>query len=596
MKLGSLISLLILFVLVGCKNEPAQTPTPTSIISPTPMVRLSSVEGAISTPEPTLVVHTITPTPLPHPTPIKTIDQLPNPNTPVPLPSIAVEGAKSLLISFEIEGQNIQVKAINMTFGPARTYIADPDQFRIKLKGSSGQVLGEIRTWDPRAAFVSGLQDDNVGGAWNREGNRILAWANGLSQIWDVSGGQPKVNFPEGGVVEGAAWKTDGSRFLSWVDNQVRIWDASTGELLLNLTHDARVKGAAWNANGSQILSWTADTVLIWDASNGQVIHTLPHEDEVIGAAWDNTGNRILSVSGNTVKVWQAASGNLMFSLSHDSPLRGAAWNAGGSLIMSWDDFNVNVWTLGPRRLLASFPQEEMIKGAAWIGNSSTRILSWAGNSVRAWNVQRGNEFFVRDYDKEVNGAVSDLDGKRILTWSGNLVYVSYPPGPPPPGQEPSPTPEDLPICSKKPYLPQCDNPTLVWNVNDGSFLTLPHAREVKGAAWNKSQDRILSWDVGSVHVWDAANGELLFTPVADDGVDTVFVEKYSLNENAKVDLVVPFIPGLTSLELTDVLEKPYALIDLRPTIQAFCAAQTRDEECSHWLDEMHSKPTPNGR
>lgn len=555
MKHRSVISLLILFVLVGCKVSPSRTPPPTSSLPPTPTASIASREEATSTPGPTRIVTTVPPTPSPPPTyPFGTVEQLPDPNTPVPLPPVAVEQAKSLIVSFEIEGGKVQVEAINMTYGLARSYIADPDQLRIKLKGSSGQILGEIRTWDPRVAFIYSMQDDQVGGEWNKQGNYLLAWADGSIRIWDVSGDQPITSFRQGGVVRGASWRADSSQILSWSDSSVLVWDASIGELLLDLAHDAQVKGAAWNANGSQILSWTANTALIWDASNGQLIHTLPHEYEVIGAAWDNTGNRILSVSGNTVKVWQAASGNLMLSLLHGNTVNGAAWNAVGSRIMSWDASQVNVWTLlGGGRLPASFPQEEVIEGAAWIGNSSTRILLWGGNTVRAWDAQRRNEYFVQAHDEEVNGAASNLDGWGILTWSGNLVNV--------------------------------------WNVIDGSFFTLPHTREVKGAAWNQSEDKILSWDIGSVHVWDAANGELLFTLIADDGVDTVFVEKYVLNEKASGDLIIPFIPGLTSIELADAWENLYARIDLSATIQAFCGSQSGDADCTAWLDEMHLRP-----
>lgn len=77
---------------------------------------------------------------------------------PLPLPPSPQDRAKSIILDLHVKGQEITVRTISVTYARARTYIGDPDQFRVKLINFSGQVIGEIRTWHPRGIFVIGAE------------------------------------------------------------------------------------------------------------------------------------------------------------------------------------------------------------------------------------------------------------------------------------------------------------------------------------------------------------------------------------------------------------------------------------------------------
>jgi hypothetical protein len=81
---------------------------------------------------------------------------------PIPIPANPDINAKHLRITLHMQERSITVEAISMDYGRARSYIGDPDQFRAKLFGFSGKVLGEIRTWDPRALAVYQANSDGT--------------------------------------------------------------------------------------------------------------------------------------------------------------------------------------------------------------------------------------------------------------------------------------------------------------------------------------------------------------------------------------------------------------------------------------------------
>ena len=63
------------------------------------------------------------------------------------------------------------------------------------------------------------------------------------------------------------------------------------------------------------------------------------------------------------------------------------------------------------------------------------------------------------------------------------------------------------------------DRTARLWNTNTGTErLRLSHDSEVVGAAWNGSEDKILTWGAGGmVYLWDAATVTPLFTLEGDE-------------------------------------------------------------------------------
>ena len=56
----------------------------------------------------------------------------------------------------------VKLESITMDFGGVRGYVGDPDMFRINLLDFSGNVVAEIRTWDPRIFVIYGNEADGT--------------------------------------------------------------------------------------------------------------------------------------------------------------------------------------------------------------------------------------------------------------------------------------------------------------------------------------------------------------------------------------------------------------------------------------------------
>lgn len=152
----------ILAVLVGC--IPTPTPTPKSYCGGRPPATLppppTETPSVDLTPGPDIPTPTVrTPTNTPTSTP-----ELPPPayETPVPIPTNLKETVKFLNVTIRMRDCTVALEAVSMDFGGVRGYPGDPDMFRIKLMDFSGQVVGEIRTWDPRTFVTYSSETDGT--------------------------------------------------------------------------------------------------------------------------------------------------------------------------------------------------------------------------------------------------------------------------------------------------------------------------------------------------------------------------------------------------------------------------------------------------
>lgn len=73
---------------------------------------------------------------------------------PVPVGPLNPRGQKSLVVKFHITATALTVQGVSVQYGPAHTYIADPDLFRIAMLGASGQTLDGVGTYDPHGARI----------------------------------------------------------------------------------------------------------------------------------------------------------------------------------------------------------------------------------------------------------------------------------------------------------------------------------------------------------------------------------------------------------------------------------------------------------
>jgi WD40 repeat protein len=423
---------------------------------------------------------------------------------------------------------------------------------------------GTARIWDAASGEnLLTLQHDGAvwGASWSQDGSRIISLDNddldpaafaGRARVWDATTGELIVTLPHPDLVRTVRLSRDGTRVLtSCYDGIARLWDVETGELLLELQHDWAVWLALFSPDESHILTSTlslpdrgevaGSEIKVWDAETGAEIVSLIDTDELAMPAprWNAAGNRVLAASSDAegrrirVQVWDLEEGEVLrVEIVEDRndnlmPQPQAIWNADESQILSWSGQTLRAWDAETGELLSTMAHQETIFGAAW-SQDGTRVLAWdsggfGAGTIRVWDVAGQTPLITLAHEAAVNGARWNEDESSILSWSydgtvrvwnaGNpalLLHLTYE------------TPWGGAVW--KPdgrQLASWSGPTAaVWDPDSGEKLwTIEHQGEtVSGITWNRDGSRLLSWGRdGTARLWDTSDGREIWRLPHDD-------------------------------------------------------------------------------
>jgi WD40 repeat protein len=265
----------------------------------------------------------------------------------------------------------------------------------------------------------------------------------------------------------------------------IKVWDVQTGKLLRTLVgHSHMVRAIAFAPRGHLLASGGDDQALrIWDALRGDLKRTIsPVPAGVQSVAVSPDGKSIVSVSSKwlgtsariegdwtgEVDLWDAQTGTLQWQHKLDDPMFSVAFSPDGRTIAS-SGFHVRIWetetgvlkrTLKPERggvyALAFSPDGKILVG--------------------------GDRFYVRAGDGTVG--LSEVYFWNMLT--GELERT---------------------LTELSPWL------RAVALSPDGSVLATGTSGPTK-----TSPDRIRSWVVSEIKLWDVRTGQLLRTLEGESG------------------------------------------------------------------------------
>ncbi len=426
--------------------------------------------------------------------------------------------------------------------GPVRFVAFSPDGSLLATSSSDGTA----RLWDTATgqeiATLTGHGGDVTGLDFSPDGTRLATTGyDGTVRLWDVAEGRELAllgRHPGGAT--GLDFSPDGTRLATsgLEDGTVYLWDALEGGLVYSFTaHYAPAWYVTFSPDGERLATASVDgTAKVWDAATGEELRTLAgHGGLVSVVAFSPDGERLATSSfDTTVRVWDAASGQSLLTLSgHTSMVSWVTFSPDGQWLATASvDGTARVWDAASGRLLLTLPGHVGVVIGVAFSPDGTRLASGGfDGTTRLWDLSPDHELrTLVGYGAEVYALAFSPDGARLATtsfdgtarlWdvaSGRLLLtLANEGGLPMRAVAFSPDGAHLVTGS-------ADGTATVWDSDSGQvLLTLRgHAlgpggegfiTGITGVAYSPDGRRIATaGDDGTAKVWDATNGEELFT------------------------------------------------------------------------------------
>ena len=292
------------------------------------------------------------------------------------------------------------------------------------------------------------------------------------------------------GAINALSYSRDGSRALSGSsDATLKLWDATSGRLIRTFEdHSGEVLTVAFSPSGGQLLSGSKDkTLKLWDAATGDVIRTFTgHTGPVVSAVFSPDGKRLLSGSSDkSLKLWDATTGKLIRTVTQavDAVVTVAFSPDGKQLLSSGGALTLGVWDAESGKLIRSIRPREKVFSAAF-SSDGTRLLTGIQDNVgtqKLWDVATGKLLRTVESRNWLSATALSSDGSRWVSPGLKLK---------------------------------------LWDAGTGKYIeTEPHnignaAFELSSTAFAFSPDGayLLSGDLTTLSLWDAASGQLIRT------------------------------------------------------------------------------------
>lgn len=399
-----------------------------------------------------------------------------------------------------------EVARLNHTGRNAALAISPDGQFLVT--GSDDETA---KVWSLKSVFEAGQSQQTPEPKWvlkdhHREITAVAVspnghWiytgdARGRGRLWDSKTG--KVHHRMQGhsaAITAAVFVPDGSRVLTASrDRTVGCWDVATGNEHRNqvLKHPDDVTSIALLPDGSKAVTSCDDkTVRLWNLNTVEIERTLHQGDDIHTVDVSPNGRLALGLSSveGRIRVWRLANGREV--ASPNAPLAGgpffeltsetdSLWSATfspdqhGLLTVAGND--VRLWNLNTGEERMSFNPHGAVASVEFSPNGEKLLTAGWDHTARIWNLKTGlaEQKLLGQHNDDINHAVFSPDGRKVLTASDDTTAV-------------------------------------LWNLQSGQpELTLRgHGKRVNSAAFSRNGRWILTAsDDRTARIWDAKSGE----------------------------------------------------------------------------------------
>jgi WD40 repeat protein/DNA-binding SARP family transcriptional activator len=247
------------------------------------------------------------------------------------------------------------------------------------------------------------------------------------------------------------------------------------------LKHKAMIISVTWSPSGDRLATASFDhTVKIWDATAGEALHTQSHEDQVRYAVWSPDGSRLLSIDfGGTTKIWDPTTGEEQFSLTGQDRLYAAEWSpTGDQIVTAGGDNTAKIWDTSTGEEKFTFAKHSAsIRWVTWSPSGERLATASYDGTAMIWDTASGEHLTTLEgHSEAVTFAIWSPSGDRLVTTSN-------------------------------------DHTAIIWDTTSWERLfTLEHKHVLNRAQWSPDGSNIFVVGNGIADLWDADNGEKIFS------------------------------------------------------------------------------------
>jgi WD40 repeat protein len=355
-----------------------------------------------------------------------------------------------------------------------------PDGKRIALGSEKG-----VKIWDMDSGTVLlTLNETDDSFSFSPDGKRIASACDKGLRIQDVDGGKELLVLPVGNKLAEACgsicFSPDGMKVASGTSRAVYVWDANSGRKLQTINTSA---GRLCFSPDSKRLASRVDgkMVKVWSVETGKELRTFKgHSGYVRSLCFSLDGKRIASSSEDgTVKIWDSE-GDLEASKTEEDRrlnLRADLISPDGRRLAEDRFDGVTLSDAETGRLLSRIPKIRHPTKLDFSPDGKRFAALLDDGTVKIWDTESGSELLsLKGHHGRVTNFCFSPDGRRLASGSQ-------------------------------------DDTVKVWDTESGrEILTLKETSDVFG--FSPDGTRLASNNtvgIGTVRMWDAVNGQLLF-------------------------------------------------------------------------------------